>query len=344
MNTKKRLTLILTAVIGSSLASPALAKDGVVAQTQQILAVLCKASALFDMPSTACDVEKAVAAAAKAADSVKSAVASVRKNTVPQALQSALQPILGEDSGKLDAVRDTIASTLGSGDIGDLQSGIDQISQQIDSLFSDKAAKTAAALGSGKSQSPTASTEANGAAGQISGNGATQGLAQVTLAEQAKNAKEFVATAANGEAAQRIAQTLSEDTSAVELLTTAQKAARQSVQRAQTAVSSRAALQVVGEQLGFMMEQSASHNLLLMQFLANQAQISALSAQQLTTIANQETQRLNGEAAAASASFDGAISVAKEYPNNIGEFFDGWNKTLAFVGDPTPPNLGNPVP
>ena len=343
MNTKKRVILILTAVIGSSMASPALAKDGVVAKTQQILAVLCKASTLFNMPSTACDVEKAVESAAKAADSVKSAIASIRKNTVPQALQSALQPILGENSGKLDAVRDTIASTLGSGDIGDLQSGIEQINQQIDSIFGDKAAKTAAALSNGKSQSPTASPAANAAAGQISGNGATQGLSQITLAEQAKNAKGFVATAANGEAAQRIAQTLSEDTSAVDLLTTAQKAARQSVQRAQTAVSSRAALQVVGEQLGFMMEQSASQNLLLMQFLASQAQISALSVQQLTIIANQETQRSQGEAAAASAGFDGAIAMAKEYPNNIGEFFDGWNKTLAFVSDPNPPKLESPV-
>ena len=343
MNTKKRL--ILTLIIGSSLASPALAaKDGVVSQTQQILSVLCAASALFDMPSTACDVSKAVESAAKAADSVKSAVDSVRKNTIPQALQSALQPMLGEESGRLDAVRDTIASVLGSGDIGDLQSGIEQINQQIDGIFGDKAAKTAAALSNGTSQAPGASPAANAAAGQISGNGATQGLAQVTLAEQAKNAKEFVATAANGEAAQRIAQTLSEDTSAVELLTTAQKAARQSVQRAQTAVSSRAALQVVGEQLGFMMEQSASHNLLLTKFLASQAQTMAISTQQLTTIANQETQRLNGEAAAASASFDGAIAVAKEYPNNIGEFFDGWNKTLAFVATPTPPELSNSVP
>ena len=345
MNTRKRTALILTVVAVSGLSSPALAaKDGAVKKTQQILSVLCKVSSLFGLPSTACDVEKAVEAATKVADSVKSTIDSLRKNTVPQALQSALQPIIGENAAKTDAVQQTISETLDQDDIGSLTDGIGEINKQLDALFSDKASALSKILSAGKSSSPTASGAANASAAQISGNEATQGLALSSLAKQSTLAKQIVGTAANGVASQRIAQTLSEDESGIDLLKTAQDAAKQTVARAQTAVSSRAALQVIGEQLGFMMEQSASQHLHLLQFLASEAQNSSLSTQQLTTMANLELQREQSKSAGATEDFKQLVTEAQDYPTYVEETFKGWGKTLIASGSTTDaPSFSNPT-
>jgi hypothetical protein len=346
MNSKKRAALILAVVTVSSLGSPALAaKDGAVKTAKNILGKLCTVSGLFGLPSTACDLEKAMDSAIKVADSVKSTIDSLRKQTVPQALQSALQPITGENAAKTDAVQQTISETLDQDDIGLLTKGIGEINQQLDGLFSDKASALSAILSAGKSSSPTASSAANASAGQISGNEATQGLALSGLAKQGTLAKQIVGTTANGVSSQRIAQALSDNASDTKILETAQDARKQSVARAQTAVSSRAALQVIGEQLGFMMEQSASQHLHLLQFLASEAQNSSLSTQQLTTMANLELQREQSKSAGATEDFKQLVTEAQDYPSYVEETFKGWGKTLTAAGDSSAaPALGSTTP
>jgi hypothetical protein len=334
MNTSKRLALIAMFVLASSLGSNAMAADGAVKKAQQILGVLCKVSVLFGLPSTACDVEKALAQGVKVADSVKQTIDAFRKNSVPQALQTALQSLGGGDAAQINAMRDTISSTLSTGDIGDLAKGVDTVSAQIDTLFGDRAKNVSATLNAGGSVTPGASVAANDAAKLVSSNEATQGLTLGSLAQQAQQAKQVVAVVANGEASQRIAQGLTEDTTAADLLTTAQKASEMSVQRAQTAVSSRAALQVIGEQLGFMMEQSASQHLHLTQVLAAQAQMSALSTQQLTTLAALELEKQRSDAAGASQDFLQLTTEAGQYATHVEETFKGWGQTLVAAGTP----------
>jgi hypothetical protein len=342
MKRSKRIVLTATLLLASSLGSSALAADAALGKAQQLLGVLCKVSTLFGLPSTACDVEKALAQGVKVADSVKKTIDAFRKNTVPQAVQSALKSIGGGDSAQIDALRETISSTLATGDIDDLTTGVNTINAQIDTLFGNRAKAVSDRLNTAGSASAGASSKANDAAKFVSGNEATQGLALGSLAQEAQQAKQIVATAANGESAQRIAQGLTEDTTAVDLLTTAQKAAETSVQRAQTAVSSRAALQVIGEQIGFMMEQTASQHLHLTQVLAAQAQSSALTTQQLTTLASLELEKRRSEAAGASQDFIQLTTEAGQYATHIEETFKGWGQTLTASG--TSVDLGTTAP
>ncbi len=342
MKSAKRSKLIVILLLSLYGSSALAAKDPAISQIQKVLGALCKVSAILNLPSTACDVEKAVAQGVKVSDSIKKTLNAFRSNSLPQALQAALQPILGRDSPQLDSVRQTITETLSTGSIDDLIGGVDDINTQLDGIFTGQADTLQQTLSNASSSTPGASKAANAAASQISGNEATQSLALGALSQQATTAKQIVGTSANGESAQRIAENLSQDTTAADLLSTAQKASEQTAQRAQTAVSSRAALQVVGEQLSFMMEQSASQHLHLVQVLAAQAQSSALTTQQLTTIANLELQKQQSALAGSTEDFKSLVTEAGQYPTYVEETLNGWSKTLIASGSGKTPDLTIP--